>query len=100
MTAPSAWRRDAAGQAARYGFGVFFDKGGVLAVYWPRVTTAASPPFGLATSALTDEGAVPLPSLRDVSSKARASTCAYFAAPHLVFGTVAEATRRLARSTL
>jgi putative membrane protein len=91
VTAPSAWRRDAAGQAARYGFGVFLDKGcGVLAEYWPRATTAASPPFGLATSALTDEGAVPLASLRDVSSKARASTYAYFAA----------ATRRLARSTL
>ena len=56
MTAPSAFRRDAAGQAAHYGFGV-------LAEYWSQATTAAGAPSGLAAAAPTEEAAVPLASL-------------------------------------
>jgi hypothetical protein len=91
----------AAGQAMHYGFGALLGVGyGVLAEYWPQVTTAAGAPFGLATTVLIDEGAVPLAGLGDAPWKAPASTHVYSAASHLVFGTAAEATRRLARRAL
>lgn len=94
-------RKAAAGQAVHYGFGALLGMGyGVLAEYWPPATTAAGAPFGLAAAALFDEAAVPLAGLGDALWKAPAATHAYSAASHLVFGTAAEATRRLARAAL
>jgi hypothetical protein len=94
-------RKATAGQAVHYGFGVLLGAGyGVLAEYWPRATIAAGAPFGLAAAALIDETAMPIAGLGDAPWKAPASTHAYSAASDLVFGTVAETTRRLARSVL
>jgi len=73
---------------------------GVVAEYWRPATIAAGAPIRLATAALVDEAAVPLAGLGNAPWNAPASTHAYCAACHLVFGTVAEATRRLARSAL
>lgn len=94
-------RKAAAGQVVHYGFGALLGVGyGVLAEYWAPATTAAGAPFGLAAAVLIDESAVPLTGLGDAPWKAPASTHAYSAASHLVFGIAAEATRRLARSAL
>lgn len=94
-------RKAIAGQAVHYGFGALLGVGyGVLAEYWPQVTAAAGAPFGLVTSVLIDEGAVPLAGLGDAPWKAPTSAHAYSAASHLIFGTAAEATRRMARAAL
>lgn len=94
-------RKAAAGQAVHYGVGVLLGMSyGLVAEYWRPATAAAGAPFGLATAALLDETAVPIAGLGDAPWKAPASTHAYSAASHLVFGTFAEATRRLARSAL
>ena len=94
-------RKGAAGQVVHYGFGALLGMGyGVLAEYWAPATTGAGAQFGLAAAVLVDETAVPLAGLGDAPWKAAASTHAYSAASHLVFGTAAEAARRLARSAL
>lgn len=90
-----------AGQVVHYAFGALLGAGyGVLAELWPRATTAAGAPFGLAAAALVDETAVPLAGLGSPPWQAPLSTHAYSAASHLVFGIAADATRRLARSAL
>lgn len=94
-------RKPAAGQAVHYAFGALLGTGyGVLAEYWPQATTGAGAPFGLAAAALVDETAVPLAGLGSPPWQAPLSTHAYSAASHLVFGTAAEATRRLTRAAL
>ena len=94
-------RKPAAGEAVHYGFGALLGIGyGVLAEYLPRATVGAGAPFGLAAALVVDETMVPLAGLGSAPWKAPASTHVYSAASHLVFGTVAEQTRRLMRSAL
>lgn len=94
-------RKAAGGQAVHYAFGALLGTGyGVLAEYWPQATAGAGAPFGLAAVALVDEAAVPLAGLGNPPWQAPLSTHAYSAASHLLFGTAAEATRRLTRAAL
>ena len=90
--------RPAAGQAVHYltgiGLGIAY---GVAAEYGDAVTAGRGAAFGTATAALLDEGAVPALGLGPAPWETPASTHAYSAAAHLVFGLVAEATRHAIR---
>jgi putative membrane protein len=90
-----------AGQLVHYllgaGLGVAY---GVAAEFRPAVTTGFGAPFGLGVAAALDEAAVPAVGLGSSPRETPPSTHAYTIASHLVFGTVAELTRRQVRSTL
>lgn len=90
--------RPTAGQAVHYltglGLGLAY---GMAAEYSDAVTAGGGAAFGTATAALLDEGAVPALGLGPAPWRTPASTHAYSASAHLVFGLVAEATRRAIR---
>lgn len=77
--------------------GIFYS---IAAEYRPSATAGFGAPFGMATAALLDEGVVPLLGLGPSPARTPARTHAYSIVAHLVFGTVAEGARRLARTAL
>ena len=90
--------RPAAGQVVHYltglGLGLAY---GVAAEYSDAVTAGSGSAFGSATAALLDEGVVPALGLGPAPWQTSASTHAYSGGAHLVFGVVAEITRRAIR---
>jgi len=90
-----------AGQLVHYalgtGLGLLY---GLAAEVKPGVTAGHGAAFGTGVAALLDEAAVPAAGLGDPPWKAGASTHLYTLASHLVFGMVAELTRRQVRATL
>lgn len=97
----AAGRKPLAGQAVHYALGAALGAAyGAAADYAPIVTTGRGTAFGLGIAALLDETAVPAAGLGDAPWDTPASTHAYTLASHLVFGAVAELTRRLIRRTL
>ncbi len=68
---------------------------GVLTEYEPRAAAGFGGAYGLATSALLDEAAVPAFGLGSAPWETSAATHAYGAAAHLVFGVTLEGARRL-----
>ena len=90
-----------AGQTVHYGFGALLGLAyGVAAEYRPQATYARGTAFGLGSALLFDETAVPAAGLGEAPWNTRASTHLYAVASHLVFGSVAEAARRLVRSAI
>ncbi|WP_404335055.1 DUF1440 domain-containing protein [Sphingomonas sp. MMS12-HWE2-04] len=88
--------RESAGQAVHYVVGgVLGGIYGVLAEYKPEASTGFGSAYGIATSALLDETAVPVAGLAPAPDETPAATHAYGAASHLVYGLVLEGIRRL-----
>lgn len=84
-----------AGEIVHYvvgaGLGIAY---GIAAEFDPRVTAGHGTGFALATAVVLDEAVVPAAGLGDAPWNTPASTHLYSLASHLVFGLVAEATRR------
>lgn len=90
-----------AGQAVHYGFGALLGPGyGLAAEYAPRITAGAGSAFGVGSAMLFDEAGVPAAGLGKAPWDAPESTHLYTLASHLVFGTIAEGTRRLIRAAI
>ena len=90
-----------AGNAVHYAFGMALGVGyGILAEYRPRATAGYGTAFGTGVAVVMDEGAVPAAGLSAAPWWTPASTHVYALASHLVFGAVAEASRRLLRRTM
>lgn len=84
-----------AGEAVHYAFGAAVGLAyGVLARIEPRVTAASGLAMGVGVAMLADEIAVPALGLGKPPAQTPSSTHAYSLASHLVFGLVAERTRR------
>jgi uncharacterized membrane protein YagU involved in acid resistance len=91
----------AAGNLVHYGFGgVLGLLYGLAAEYRPEVTTGGGTGFGALSMLVFDEVAVPAAGLGDAPTETPASTHLYAFLSHVVFGGVAEGTRRLARDAL
>ena len=88
--------RDLSGEVVHYvvgaAMGGFY---GWLAEYRPMASAGFGSAYGLATSALFDEAAVPALGLSDAPWEQPLTTHAYGVASHLVFGVTLEATRWL-----
>ncbi len=88
--------RDQAGQLVHYATGAALGGlYGVLTEYEPRAATGFGSVYGLATSALLDEAAVPALGLGSAPWDTSAATHGYGAAAHLVFGIALEGARTL-----
>lgn len=88
-------------QLVHYGLGTLLGIGyGISAEFAPRVTTGMGMAFGTGTWAVLDEAAVPAAGFGDTPWKAAPATQVHGLASHLVFGLVAEGTRRGARAAL
>ncbi len=90
-----------AGQIVHYalgtGLGIAY---GIAAEFRPQVAVGYGGAFGVGVAAALDLTAVPAAGLGSAPWKTDAQTQLYALASHLVFGTVAEATRRQVRATL
>ena len=90
-----------AGQIVHYalgaGLGIAY---GIAAEFKPHVTAGYGAAFGIGVAATLDEAVVPAVGLGDAPWHSDATTTVYSLLSHLVFGTVAELTRRRVRSTL
>lgn len=92
---PDAYR-EAAGQSVHYVVGaVLGGIYGVITEYRPEASAGFGGAYGLVTSALLDEAAVPALGLAPAPQDTPAATHAYGVASHLVFGLVLEGVRRL-----
>ena len=90
--------KEAAGDAVQYLFGAVLGGAyGLLAEYRPGVTTGFGTLFGLGSAAF-DEVVVPAAGLSKPPTDFPAATHVYALASHVMFGGVAEATRRLVRA--
>jgi putative membrane protein len=88
--------REASGQVAHYVVGgVLGAIYGVLTEYRPEASAGFGSAYGVATSALLDEGAVPALDLGPAPGESPAETHLYGMASHLVFGLVLEGVRWL-----
>lgn len=88
--------REGAGRAVHYIVGgVLGGIYGVLAEYRPEASSGFGSAYGVVTSTLLDEVAVPAAGLGPMPDETPAVTHAYGAASHLVFGVVLEGVRRL-----
>lgn len=88
--------REPAGQAVHYIAGaVIGGIYGVLTEYKPEASAGFGSAYGVATSALFDEAAVPALGLAPTPSETPLATHAYGAASHLVYGWVLEGVRAL-----
>ena len=88
--------REQAGQMVHYVVGaVLGGIYGVLAEYRPEASTGFGGAYGIATSALLDEIAVPAAGLAPPADEVPVATHAYGAASHLVYGVVLEGVRWL-----
>jgi len=93
--------KEASGRAVHYGFGALLGAGyGLTAEYFPALAGGTGSLMGLGTALVFDEAGVPLAGLGAKPWEAPASTHAYSAASHLVYGVTAEVTRRLVRAAL
>ena len=91
--------KQAAGNAVHYLFGAVLGGAyGLLAEYRPEVTKGFGTLFG-ASSAVFDEVGVPAAGLSAPPTEFPPATHAYALASHIVFGGVAEGTRRLVRAS-
>lgn len=94
-------QRETAGEVVHYALGAALGLAyGVLAELRPAVTGGFGTGFGSAAFALLDEAAVPAAGLSDAPTQTSLSTHLYAGASHLVFGMVAEATRRTIRAAI
>lgn len=92
---PEAYREQA-GMAVHYVTGaVLGGIYGVLTEYQPEASAGFGSAYGIATSALLDEGAVPAAGLAPGPEGTPLAVHAYGAASHLVFGIVLEGVRWL-----
>lgn len=92
---PEPWRADA-GQAVHYITGaVLGGIYGVITEYKPEASAGFGGAYGIATSALLDEGAVPAMGLAPGPDDVPLATHAYGVASHLVYGVVLEGVRWL-----
>lgn len=92
---PEPWRKPS-GQAVHYLVGATL--GGIYGVvteYRPEASAGFGGAYGVATSALLDEAAVPAAGLGDAPWHTPLSTHAYGLASHLVYGVVLEGVRAL-----
>jgi uncharacterized membrane protein YagU involved in acid resistance len=88
--------REPAGQAVHYVVGaVLGGIYGVITEYRPEASAGFGSAYGMATSALLDEAAVPAMGLGSSPDETPIETHAYGASAHLVFGVVLEGIRRL-----
>ncbi|MHA6721327.1 DUF1440 domain-containing protein [Sphingomonas sp. RS6] len=88
--------REASGQAVHYIVGgVLGGIYGVITEYRPEAGSGFGSAYGVVTSALLDEGAVPALGLGSGPAETPASVHAYGAASHLVYGWVLEGVRRI-----
>jgi uncharacterized membrane protein YagU involved in acid resistance len=88
--------REASGEMVHYVVGaVMGGIYGVLTEYRPEASAGFGSAYGIATSTLLDEAAVPALDLGPAPNEAPAETHIYGAASHLVFGIVLEGVRRL-----
>jgi len=88
--------REQAGQAVHYITGaVLGGIYGVITEYKPEASAGFGSAYGIATSALLDEAAVPAVGLAPAPDKTPLATHAYGAASHLVYGLVLEGVRWL-----
>ena len=88
--------REPAGQAVHYIAGaVIGGIYGVLTEYRPEASAGFGSAYGVATSALFDEAAVPALGLAPAPTETPLATHAYGAASHLVYGWVLEGVRAL-----
>lgn len=88
--------REDAGRAVHYIVGgVLGGIYGVLAEYRPEASSGFGSAYGVVTSTLLDEIAVPAAGLGPTPDETPFATHAYGAASHLVFGVVLEGVRRL-----
>ncbi|UYY57921.1 DUF1440 domain-containing protein [Sphingomonas sp. S2-65] len=88
--------RERAGQAVHYLVGgVLGGIYGVLAEYKPEASAGFGTAYGIATSALLDEGAVPAAGLAPPPTETSLVSHVYGTASHLVFGWVLESVRTL-----
>lgn len=93
--------RPAAGQAVHYVTGALLGVGyGIVAEYRPETTSGFGSAFGGVVSAVLDEAVVPAAGLGAPPTQASAGSHLFGLSSHIVFGGVAEAVRRLARSAL
>ena len=84
--------------AVHYGLGAMLGLVyGLVAEYWPGVTTGAGTSFGTAVALVLDDAAVPALGAAEPPWQTNASTHAYAIASHLVFGLSLEAMRRTLR---
>lgn len=93
--------RHAAGNVVHFGFGT--SMGGIYGVaceYVPQASRGAGLPFGAALMVLADEVAVPALGLSRSPAQTPPAVHAYALASHLVYGAVAEVTRRAVRSAI
>lgn len=94
-------KKPIAGQAVHYTFGAWLGVSyGIAAEYDERVTAGAGSVLGVGSALLFDEAAVPAAGLGEAPWEAPASTHLYSLISHLIYGTVAEGTRRLTRSLI
>ncbi|MFS2111317.1 DUF1440 domain-containing protein [Sphingomonas sp. Sphisp140] len=88
--------REQAGQAVHYITGaVLGGIYGVITEYKPEASAGFGSAYGIATSALLDEVAVPAAGLAPAPDETPLATHAYGAASHLVYGLVLEGVRWL-----
>ena len=88
--------REQAGQAVHYITGaVLGGIYGVITEYKPEASAGFGSAYGIATSALLDEAAVPVAGLAPAPDETPLATHAYGAASHLVYGLVLEGVRWL-----
>lgn len=88
--------REPAGQMVHYIAGaVMGGIYGVLTEYRPEASTGFGSAYGIATSTLLDEAAVPALDLGPTPDEARVESHIYGVAAHLVYGIVLEGVRRL-----
>lgn len=93
--------REAAGEFVHYVLGGALGLAyGVVAELRPSVTSGYGTGFGSAAFALLDEAAVPATGLSGPPTDTPLSMHLYAGASHLVFGAVAEATRRAIRGAI
>jgi putative membrane protein len=92
----AAPHREASGQVVHYITGaVLGGIYGVLTEYRPEASAGFGGAYGVATSALLDEAAVPAMGLAPAPDEVPAETHTYGIASHLVFGLVLEGIRSL-----
>lgn len=90
-----------AGQTIHYAFGALLGVGyGIAAEYDENITAGAGSIFGAGSAILFDEAAVPAAGLAETPWEASPSTHLYSLFSHLIFGTIAEGTRRLIRKRI
>lgn len=90
-----------AGQAMHYALGLGLGAAyGVVAEFYPAMTAGYGAGFGVATATLLDEAAVPALGLGEPPWRSGPATHLFAYASHLVFGGVAELTRRQVQATL